>query len=121
MFKRSKLHIFLFCLCGAFIHITSIGQPISLKIAGDEVSGYHVDIYNNIRLLVTNSGEFSIKLFNTDLSTVAEIKEWKGQTWKGTNQQIVLSRQSYIPELDANLTVDITYQVVNNKYRKEDH
>ena len=120
MFKRSKL-IFFYFAYAVLLFTFHIGQPISLKIAGDEVSGYHVDIYNNSRLLVTNTEEFSLKLFNTDLSTVAEIKEWKGQTWKGTNQQIVLSRQSYIPELDANLTVDITYQVVNNKCRKEDN
>ncbi len=119
MIIRSNFHIFLLCLGGVLIHIPGICQPISLKIAGDEVSGYHVDIYNNKRLLVTNTGELSVKLFNTDLSTVAEIKEWKGETWKGTNQQIVLSRHSYIPELDANITVDITYQVVNNNIVKK--
>jgi len=90
----------------------AVGQ-LSLKVAGNEQSGFRVDVYDAGRLLVTNTEECSVRLFNLDLSTVASIAEWKGQKWHGNEACITLERNSYIKEFDANLSVNITYQVVN--------
>ncbi len=88
-------------------------NQLSLKVAGDDVAGYHVNIYNTFQLLVSNTEEFSLQLFNNDLSTVANIRQWKGQKWSGNKSSITLKRDAYIKEFDANLSISVTYQVVN--------
>ncbi len=37
--------------------------------------------------LVTNTEEFSLQLFNLDLSTVANIPQWTGQEWTGNEKE----------------------------------
>jgi hypothetical protein len=93
----------------------ALSQQLQLKIAGDPQSGFYVNVYDGNQMLVTNSEEFSIDLFNTDLSTHASIK-WKGQTWTGNDKSITLLRDSYVKEFDANLSVKVmyTYQIVGN-------
>ncbi len=89
------------------------GQRLSLKASGDERTGYRVGIYDGPRLLAANTEEFSLQLFNLDLSTVADITHWTGAEWAGSDTSITLRRESYIPEFDANLSVTVTYSVVN--------
>lgn len=102
--------IFLFSLLTCTI---ANGQPLTLKIAGDAIAGYHVDIYNNNQLLVTNTEELSLQLFNHDLSTVANLPSWQGQKWIGNARRISLQRDEYVKEFDANLSVTVTYEVMN--------
>ena len=96
----------------------AISQPLSLKIAGDSLSGFQVFIYNDDQLVVANTEEFSIHLFNLDLSTQADLA-WTGQKWTGDKERITLQRDSYIREFDANLSVKVTYQVVNRNVIKK--
>ncbi|NOU47635.1 MAG: hypothetical protein HOO86_11325 [Bacteroidales bacterium] len=91
----------------------AFGQQLSLRVAGDDQNGFRVDIYHGDQLLVTNSEEFSLKLSNLDLSTLANLTHWTGQEWTGDENSITLKRDSYITEFDANLSVSVTYQVVN--------
>ena len=88
------------------------GQQLHLKVAGDQQAGFHVDIYDGNQLLVTDSEECSLQLYNNDLSTNANIKHWKGNDWSGNEKRITLHRESYVPEFDANLSVTVTYNVV---------
>ncbi len=88
-------------------------QQLSLKVTGDEKAGYHVDIYNGNKLLVSNTEEFSLQLYNLDLSTVANILGWTGHDFTASEKGITLKRDSYIGEFDANLSVSVTYEVVN--------
>jgi len=64
--------------------------------------------------VVDNSEEFSLQLFNLDLSTVATIQQWKGQEWTGNEKSIMLNRVSYLKDFDANLSVTVTYLVVDS-------
>lgn len=88
-------------------------QPVSLKVAGDAQNGYRVDIYNNNKLIVTDSEEFSLDLYNLDLSTEANMDRWMGEKWTGDKNRITLTRSSYIKEFDANLSISVNYEVVN--------
>jgi hypothetical protein len=116
--RKTILPVFILCLLSLGIETKSISQTLSLHVAGDDLTGYRVDIYNGTALAVTNTEEFSIQLFNLDLSTRADLK-WSGQKWSGNTQSITLVRDSYVPEFDANLSVSVTYQVVNpNLIRK---
>ena len=94
-------------------------QHLSLKVAGDELHGYHVDIYNNNQLTVTGSEEFSLQMYNLDLSTEANMEHWTGEKWTGNENSITLIRDSYIQEFDANLSVKVNYQIVNGNVIKK--
>jgi hypothetical protein len=94
-------------------------QSLTLKIAGNEGEGFHVDIYNGSQKLVTNTEEFSLKLFNLDLSTEAHIEHWSGQAWTGNEKSITLKRNSFIKEFDANLSVNVKYEVINSHVIKK--
>ncbi|MFA6403346.1 MAG: hypothetical protein WCX31_17240 [Salinivirgaceae bacterium] len=110
---KNKLSIFSLCLVAFLIQNQAFSQKLSLKIAGDSTSGFHVYIYNYDSRIVTDSEEFSLQLFNLDLSTEAIIPHWMGNEWTGNENGIRLKRDSYIQEFDANLSVTVTYQVIN--------
>jgi hypothetical protein len=107
--------IFLTILC---IGLSASSQQLQLKATGDTLDGYRVEIYDDNRLLVSNTEEFSIWLFNTDGSTMATMA-WKGDKWTGNDSLITLTRDSYIPEFDANLSVSVQYRIVNRNVVKK--
>lgn len=114
MLRCKTAYLFcLLCLFAFFNHAFGSGLQLSLKIAGDEQSGYHVEIYNNHHLVVTNTEEFSLQLSNLDLTTVVKFDQWKGSQWTGNDQRITLKRNAYVKAFDANLSVTVTYEVVN--------
>jgi hypothetical protein len=119
LYLKNKLAAFLLSLFILSNYSSAFSQQLSLKIAGDDLAGYHVDIYNGDQLVVTNTEEFSLQMFNLDLSTVANIHQWKGQEWTGNEKSIVIKRDSYIKEFDADLSVSVTYQVVSSNIIKK--
>ncbi len=63
--------------------------------------------------MVKNTEEFSLLMANLDLSEKIEIPEWKGAQWSGDKNKVQLTRESYVAELDLNLTISVTYEVIN--------
>jgi hypothetical protein len=92
---------------------------LQLKIAGDSLTGFHVDIYQGNQLQVTRNEEFSLKLSNLDLSVTNTIPSWKGNSWAGNDSLLVLTGATYIKDLDANLNVTVTYQVIQGDMVKK--
>jgi hypothetical protein len=118
--KCKTLHkFFSFCLLLLLNYSHVICQQLKLKVAGDQQSGYRVDIFHNNQLLVTNSEELSLQLYNNDLSTTANLLTWKGDSWTGNAQHIILKRDTYIKEFDANLSVSVSYHVLNDTIVKK--
>jgi hypothetical protein len=113
LLQKYRLPVLLLFLTFLFCSSSGFSQQLSLKVAGDETAGYRVDIYNGSQLVVTNTEEFSLQMFNLDLSTVAELPHWTGQKWNGNEKSITLTRDTYLKDFDANLLVLITYEVVN--------
>jgi len=114
----SAYKFFIFCLLLLFQASAALSQGVSLKIAGSTSTGFHVAIYYGAKLVVTNTEEFSLELFNNDLSTEAHI-QFTGQKWTGNSKGISLQRDLYVKEFDANLTVTITYTVINEAVVKK--
>ncbi len=112
LLHKNILSIFFLCLVSFLTNSGAFAQQLSLKVAGNDQIGFHVDIYNGGKAIVTNSEEFSLQLYNHDLSTYADIR-WNGQTWSGNEKTITLKSDSYIKEFDANITVAVTYEVIN--------
>ena len=102
-----------------FMGTIAWSQNINLKVVGDDVQGYTVDVYNGNQLLVKNTEEFSLRMANLDLSETASITEWKGSKWTGNGTTIRLMRDSYVSEFDLNVFITVTYQVVNNNVVKK--
>ncbi|HSV11413.1 MAG TPA: hypothetical protein VLI68_11615, partial [Hanamia sp.] len=112
----------LFFFLSAFLLLnasSALCQPVSLKITGDAQQGFRVDIYNNGQLIVTDSEEFSLKLYNLDLSTEANMDHWTGESWTRNENSITLKRNSYLKEFDADISVTVNYQIVNPNVIKQ--
>jgi hypothetical protein len=110
---------FLFLLLIAIICSLTSQAQVSLRVSGDSVSGYHVDIYNGDHLIVTNNEEFILQLSNRDLSTRLLVPPWKGSSWSSNDTSITLMADSYIPLLDANLSASVIYTVINENLVKK--
>ena len=107
-------------LCVFFILNVAVvfGQQLSLKIIGDQSTGFRVNIYDGTQLLVTNTEELSLQLFNLDLSTTANIPQWKGQNWSGNESCITVKGDSYIKEFDANQAIVADGKVESGHIRR---
>ncbi|MFO7369160.1 MAG: hypothetical protein R6X09_02695 [Bacteroidales bacterium] len=116
--SKNKLPAFLICLFTSLNLSFTYCQQLSLKVAGDDMAGFYVEIYCDNKLVVTHTEE-SLQFFNLDLSTVAHLQQWSGQKWTGNEKTITLKRDSYLNEFDANLSVAVTYQVVNDHVIKK--
>ena len=88
-------------------------QNLSLKSLGNITDGFTVGIYNNKELLLNNTEEFNLRLANTDLSERIAMPGWTGAKHTGDAKNITLTRESFIPALDLNLTVTVNYQIIN--------
>ena len=95
-------------------------QHLTLQAKGNPKEGYTVNIFNNNKLIVTGEDEFSLQLYNLDLSTEAIIPHWKGQAWSGDEKSLSLKGNLYIKEFDTNLSVAVDYQIVNEHTIKKD-
>ena len=118
LFYKKNIFRFLFCLSLSFIYSQSFSQQLSLKIAGSQQAGFHTEVYYGSQLLVTNTEEFSLHLFNSDLSTTTNL-QWKGDEWTGNEKNIRLTRQAYLKDFDANLSVEVSYEVVSSNIIKK--
>ena len=105
----------IFCLIGA----NGWSQDLNLKVEGDKVQGFTVDIYDGNKLLLHNTEEFSLKMANLDLSETSYIASWKGSTWTGDKNEIQLTRETFLSEFDLNLSVVVRYQVINKNVIKK--
>ena len=97
----------------------ALSQDINLKVVGDDANGYNVDIYNGNLLIVKNTEEFSLQMANLDLSESAAIVGWKGSKWTGNGNTIRLMRDSYVSEFDLNVSIRVSYQVINKNVVKK--
>lgn len=113
---RSSLLFVVFVLAA----IPLFAQPLSLKIMGNEQDGFTVAVHHKGQLLLNNTEEFSLRLSNLDRSATADISHWKAQQWEGDEQKITLTGDAYISEFDANLSVKVTYTLVNENILKKE-
>ncbi len=97
-----------------FFTTTSSGQNLNLRIRGDSLKGFLVNIFDDEKILLNNTEEFSFEMYNLDMSTTANIQHWTGQEWIGDEKKITLKRETYIEEFDALLSVEVTYNIINS-------
>ncbi|MGE5394944.1 MAG: hypothetical protein ACM3P1_09370 [Candidatus Saccharibacteria bacterium] len=108
--KYRAVLLFLTVLCTCF---SGNSQPLHLLITGDSINGFFVNIYEGNQLLLANTEEFSMRLTNTDGSASTTFLAWKGAHHEGNDSSVTLTRDSYLPDLDARLSVSVSYEVIN--------
>ena len=108
---KNRITVIFLCLF-SLLSGSGFSQQLSLKVAGDDRTGFHVDIYDGTQMTVTNSEEFTLQLYNHDLSTNVNL-QLNGQKWTGNEKTITLKSDYYIKEFDSNLSVSVNYEVVN--------
>ncbi|MEO5788255.1 hypothetical protein, partial [Gelidibacter sp.] len=104
-----------------FCFATTIGwsQNINLKVIGNAKEGYYVAIYNGEQLLLQNTEEFKLKVANLDLSETTELNKWKGSEWTGNDSIVKLSRATYLADFDLDVSITVTYEIVNSNIVKK--
>ncbi len=107
------------CFLGMQTPLFLDAQNLSLQTSGDTSIGYTVNVFNNGQPLVSGKEEFSLQLFNLDLSTDTTI-QWKGQKWTGDKKNLTLKGSSYIAAFDANVSVTVNYQIINEHLIKKE-
>ncbi|WP_069660957.1 hypothetical protein [Arcticibacter eurypsychrophilus] len=102
------------------LSVTSLfAQNIQLKVLGDTTSGFRVGLYDGNKMLLNNTEELSLLITNADLSEKALLPNWKGAKWEGNDSIVTLSRESYIPEFDVNLSITVIYKIINSHVVKK--
>ena len=81
----TKVVLLTFLLCQSFFgdHAFAQNGPLHLQIAGDAKDGFYVNVYEGKQLRITRTEEFSIKLFNLDLTTTAHWNRGKVKNGQG--------------------------------------
>ena len=115
----NKIATTIFLIISCFTGTIAYSQNINLKVVGDDLQGYTVDIYNGNQLIVKNTEEFSLRMANLDLSETASIAQWKGSKWTGNGTIIRLTRDSFVSEFDLNVSITVSYQVINKNVVKK--
>lgn len=111
---------FLVCLLSSCFGFSTVyAQTLNLKVVGNELAGYHVDIYEDSILRISNTEELSLQLSNFDYSVTVTIPSWKGKQWQGDTQKITLTGEQFIPELDTKLSIKVSYEVINQHVIKK--
>jgi len=121
MVRKLPLLVFLlFILFQISLNATKIyGQQLKLHTTGDSVAGFQVAIYQDDQLIVRNTEEFSFHFSNLDQSAGGNIS-WKAKRWEGDEQHLILTGDTYLQELDANLSVKVSYTLVNPQLLKKE-
>lgn len=117
MSSKIKFLILILMLCQPWY--TGYSQDLHLEVVGNPEQGFTVDIYSGDRLIIHNSGEFSLRVANTDLSETVEIPDWKGIKWTGDKRIMHLYKETYVQELDLNLSITVGYEVINENVIKK--
>ncbi len=90
-------------------------SSLTLKAQGDAAHGYVVVIfYRGAPLTSKYPGELNAVFQNEDRSLEDRIQNWKAASWSGDEKQIVLSGDVYLPNLNATIRMDVSYQVVSS-------
>lgn len=90
---------------------------IDMKVRGDSINGYYVDIYRDNTLVSTQkNGELSMFLENEDYSIREDISNWKANNYNvKSNQKIELSGIVTLPRLETDVIIKVMYEIRSEK------
>lgn len=117
--KYNVIGVSLIALIFFFFGVITYGQNLNLVVRGDSNQGFNVDVFDGNKRLTANTEELNLKVSNLDLSETTLIKNWKGDSWTGDENKIELKGNTYLSDFDLNLTIKVTYEVINQNVIKK--
>jgi len=90
-------------------------QKVSLQLSGNQENGYVVNIQHNNKIIACNevAGEFNLIVQNADRSFSDTIRNWKATQAEKNDRCIKLSGKYYVKSLMTDITIDVSYNIVN--------
>jgi len=100
-----------------FIFSTLSANELNLKINGDSVSGYYVDLYYGTIPVSTQekAGELNLVVENEDYSIREVVNSWKATSVVQKENTITLSGIVKLPKLETDLFLSVIYEIVNKQ------
>ena len=107
------LCIFFFLFIFSFL---SAGE-LNLKLRGDSIKGFYVDVfYGTIQVSTQEeSGELNLLVENEDYSIRETVTNWKSTSAVQHGNDITLSGVARLPKLEADVSIKVTYEIVNKQ------
>jgi hypothetical protein len=95
----------------------SAANQLQLKVMGDSISGFYVDVYYGSIPVSTQekTGELNLIVENEDYSIREYVNNWKATKATQQGNAITLSGVAKLPKLEADLHISVIYEIVNNQ------
>lgn len=108
------IHYYILVLSFFFLAPLSANE-LNLKLRGDSVSGYYVDLYYGSIPVATQekTGELNLVVENEDHSIREIISRWKSTSYVQHENGITLSGIYKLSRLETDLSISVTYEIVN--------
>ena len=92
-------------------------SELNLKLKGDSAKGFYVDLYYGSIPVSTQmkTGELNITVENEDHSIRETVTNWKSTSAIQNASGIILSGVVKLPNLETDLFVTVTYELVNKQ------
>jgi len=112
--KSNHSHIILLFL---FLFSSLSAGELNLKLRGDSINGFYVDVYYGAIEVSTQekSGELNLVVENEDYSIRETLTNWKSTTAVQNGNVITLSGIARLPELEADVSIKVTYEIINKQ------
>jgi hypothetical protein len=106
-----------FIILYLFIFSSLSANELNLKIKGDSVSGFYLDVfYGDIPVSTQDkTGELNLFVENEDHSIREYVKDWKAVKAVRDENTIILSGVVKLPKLETDLSITVIYEIVNNQ------
>lgn len=112
----SKHFICLVFLLAIFC-VQGFADEMKLHVLGNKNQGYYVNIYYGSQLIMEQgkAGELDLYFDNEDYSVRETLKGWKATSVEQSERKVVLSGNVYLKKLEADLSVNVIYEVVSSQ------
>lgn len=101
-------------VCILVCQFNDLAAQVSLSVSGDSISGFHAVISDGTDTVIKDE-RCTLKLYNLDQTVAVNLDTLKTTSWKGNAQKINLSGSVHLPDFDADLFINIDYEVINGQ------
>jgi len=110
-----KKRIVFFCFFLVSVSVNLYASALTMKVAGDSVTGFHVDLYYGQTPISTTDqqGELNLLVENEDHSIGETVTHWKATSAVQKGSTITLNGIIRLQRLETDLSVTVLYEIIN--------
>ncbi len=112
----------LFLLIFFYANPVLFSQNASLQLSGNEENGFNIQVLYGIEKVISNEviGEFNLIIENEDRSITDTLHNWKADQAEEKKGEIKLTGQYFQKALMTQITIEVTYSIVNDNVIKKE-